>query len=454
MKRIHDPFYGKLFALVLPIAAQNLLSALVSASDALMLGLLEQAPLAAVSLAGQVQFVLNLFFAALTIGAGVLAAQYWGKSDQAAVEDVLRIALQASVMVSAVFFLAARLCPALLMGLLTNEPELTALGVPYLRTASWSYLFMGVSQIYLCIMKNSGRTLRSTLYGSAALILNLIFNLLLIFGLLGLPRLEIAGAALATSIARAVELLLALAENRRPEVVRIRFRRGTAERAGLHRTFWKYTLPVLANELIWGGGLTAFTSIMGHLGGDAVAANSIANIVLNVSACVCLGIGSGSGIIVGNELGRGELALAKEYGRRLYRTALAAGVISGALILFASPLLVRLVPQMTDAARQYLWGMLIICSVYMVGKALNSTTVAGIFCAGGDTRFGLLCDTVTTWAVMVPAGLLAAFVLKLPVPAVFFVLHLDEFIKLPFVYRHYKKYGWVKNLTETANTSF
>lgn len=145
----------------------------------------------------------------------------------------------------------------------------------------------------------------------------------------------------------------------------------------------------------------------------------------------------------------GELALAKEYGRRLYRTSLAAGIVSGAVILAASPLLLRLIPQMSGAARQYLQGMLLVCALYMVGKALNSTAVAGIFCAGGDTRFGLLCDAVTTWIVVIPAGLLAAFVLKLPVLAVFCVLHLDEFVKLPFVYRHYKKYGWVRNLTET-----
>lgn len=449
MKKLHDPFFRQLFALVLPIAAQNLLSALVSASDALMLGLLDQSSLSAVSLAAQVQFVLSLFFAALTIGSGVLAAQYWGKGDTEAVEHVLMAALRASVLTAAVFFLAARFSPAFLMQLLTNEPELIALGVPYLQTASWSYLFMGVSQVYLCIMKNSGRTLRSTVYGSSALIMNLVLNALLIFGLLGLPRLGITGAALATSLARAAELALVLAENLRPEVVRIRFRGEAVQRAGLRRDFWKYTLPVLANELVWGGGVTVFTAITGRLGVDAVAANSIASIVLNVAACVCLGIGTGSGIIVGNELGRGELALAKEYGRRLYRTSLAAGIVSGAVILAASPLLLRLIPQMSGAARQYLQGMLLVCALYMVGKALNSTAVAGIFCAGGDTRFGLLCDAVTTWIVVIPAGLLAAFVLKLPVLAVFCVLHLDEFVKLPFVYRHYKKYGWVRNLTET-----
>ena len=140
-------FYRKLFALVLPLALQNLMTALVSASDALMLGLLDQSSLSSVSLATQVQFVLNLFYAALTIGATVLAAQYWGKGDKEAVERVLAIALKGSMAVSLVFFLAAFFCPQFLMQIFTDDPELIRLGLPYLRIVSWSYLFMGVSQI-------------------------------------------------------------------------------------------------------------------------------------------------------------------------------------------------------------------------------------------------------------------------------------------------------------------
>ena len=208
-------FYRKLFALVLPLALQNLMTALVSASDALMLGMLDQSSLSSVSLATQVQFVLNLFYAALTIGTTVLAAQYWGKGDREAVERVLAIVLKSSMVISLVFFLAAFFCPHLLMRIFTNDPELIQLGIPYLRIVSWSYLFMGISQIYLCIMKNSGRTMRSTVYGSSAVVLNLLLNTLLIFGFLGFPRMEIAGAALATTIARAVELGLVLMENLR-----------------------------------------------------------------------------------------------------------------------------------------------------------------------------------------------------------------------------------------------
>ena len=443
-------FYRKLFALVLPLALQNLMTALVSASDALMLGLLDQSSLSSVSLATQVQFVLNLFYVALTIGATVLAAQYWGKGDKEAVERVLAIALKGSMAVSLVFFLAAFFCPQFLMQIFTDDPELIRLGLPYLRIVSWSYLFMGISQIYLCIMKNSGRTMRSTAYGSSAVVLNLLLNTLLIFGLLGFPKMEIAGAALATTVSRAVELGLVLLENRKKDQVRIRMKYLREGSPVLRKDFVRYTSPVMANELVWGCGFTMFSVIMGHLGSDAVAANSIANIVKNIIACMCLGIGTGSGILVGNELGRGALDRAREYGGRLCRIAVAAGAVSGAVLLVCSPLVQLLAVSLSEQAHEYLRVMLMICAYYMVGKAVNSTVVAGIFCAGGDTKFGLLCDAVTMWVIIVPVGMLAAFVWKLPVLTVYFLLNLDEFVKLPAVYRHYKKYLWVRNLTKES----
>ena len=443
-------FYRKLFALVLPLALQNLMTALVSASDALMLGLLDQSSLSSVSLATQVQFVLNLFYAALTIGATVLAAQYWGKGDKEAVERVLAITLKGSMAVSLVFFLAAFFCPQFLMRIFTDDPELIRLGLPYLRIVSWSYLFMGISQIYLCIMKNSGRTMRSTAYGSSAVVLNLLLNTLLIFGLLGFPKMEIAGAALATTVSRAVELGLVLLENRKKDQVRIRMKYLREGSPVLRKDFVRYTSSVMANELVWGCGFTMFSVIMGHLGSDAVAANSIANIVKNIIACMCLGIGTGSGILVGNELGRGALDRAREYGGRLCRIAVAAGAVSGAVLLVCSPLVQLLAVSLSEQAHEYLRVMLMICAYYMVGKAVNSTVVAGIFCAGGDTKFGLLCDAVTMWVIIVPVGMLAAFVWKLPVLTVYFLLNLDEFVKLPAVYRHYKKYLWVRNLTKES----
>lgn len=441
-------FYRKLRGLVFPIAIQNVMTALVSASDAFMLGFVSQTSLSAVSLATQIQFVHNLFMLALTIGATTLAAQYWGKGDTDSVEEILAIVLKISMAVSVVFFIAAMFFSGFLMRIFTNDIRLIQAGIPYLRIVSVSYLFMGFSQIYLCIMKNSGRTAKSTIYGSVAVVINIGFNVIFIFGLAGFPAMGIAGAALATTVSRALELLLTIYENMHRSLVCVRLKYIRNSSKKLKKDFWHYTTPVLGNELVWGCGFTMFSVIMGHLGSDAVAANSVANILKNIIACVCNGIGIGAGIIVGNELGKGEMERATEYGNRLFKLAVFAGAVSGLILLAVSPVLRIFTGSLSAQAHSYLKNMMYICTYYMIGKSVNATVIAGVFCAGGDTKFGLKCDAVTMWVILIPIGMITAFVLKLPIMVVYFIISMDEIIKLPAVYRHYKKYNWVRNLTE------
>lgn len=441
-------FYRKLWGLVFPIAIQNLMTALVSASDAFMLGFVSQTSLSAVSLATQIQFVHNLFMLALTIGATTLAAQYWGKGDTDSVEEILAIAHKISMAVSVVFFIAGMFFSGFLMRIFTNDIRLIQAGIPYLRIVSVSYLFMGFSQIYLCIMKNSGRTAKSTIYGSVAVVINIGFNVIFIFGLAGFPAMGIAGAALATTVSRALELLLTIYENMHRSLVCVRLKYIRNSSKKLKKDFWHYTTPVLGNELVWGCGFTMFSVIMGHLGSDAVAANSVANILKNIIACVCNGIGIGAGIIVGNELGKGEMERATEYGNRLFKLAVFAGAVSGLILLAVSPVLRIFTGSLSAQAHSYLKNMMYICTYYMIGKSVNATVIAGVFCAGGDTKFGLKCDAVTMWVILIPIGMITAFVLKLPIMVVYFIISMDEIIKLPAVYRHYKKYNWVRNLTE------
>ena len=439
-------FRKKLLSLVLPITFQQFMLAVVSASDALMVGVIGQDLLSAVSLASQITFVYNLFLAAMTIGTSMFAAQYWGKGDKDAVERILGIVLRSSMSVSFVFFLGATFLPEYLMRIFTPDPELIHYGVQYLQIVGITYLLCGISQIYLCIMKNSGLASMSMIISSTAAFLNIVLNAVLIYGLFGAPRMEAAGAAAATAIARAAELLWVFWELRKTGRVKIRFLYIRKPDQGLKKDFWHYTLPVLGNELVWGGGFTMYSVIMGHLGTDAVAANSIANIVKNLIASLAGGIGNGGSIMVGNELGAGRLEMAKAYGKKLCHIAVVSGILSGIFLLLISPLVLQ-VTDLSPKAEGYLKWMLVMCAVYMVGKYVNGTTIGGIFCAGGDSRFGFLCDAVTLWCFTVPVGLLAAFVLKWPVLAVYFIVNSDEIVKLPAVYFQYGKYKWLKDLT-------
>ncbi len=447
LKVFADKYFNKkLFSLVIPIALGQFMLAVVSASDAIMLNLISQDKMAAVSLATQITFVENLFLMAMTIGLSMLAAQYWGKEDTAAVERIFAYVMKITATVSFIFFIVALFFPIYLMRLLTNVPILIEYGAEYLRLVAPSYLLTGISQIYLCTLKDSGRAKKASLISSVCMIGDICMNIVLIVGLLGFPRLEIAGAAISTSIARAVEVLWCVIEVSKKDRVKLHLNNILHTDKILSKGFWKYTTPVLLNEIIWGVGFTMFSVIMGHLGSDAVAAGSIANIVKNLVCCLCLGLGSAGGIMIGNELGSGQLEQAKIYGGRLCVISVLGGVLSGLVLLGASPLVLS-VANLSDTASEYLGWMLVICSYYMIGKSVNSTTIAGIFCAGGDSKFGFICDTVVMWCIIVPIGLISAFVWKLPVIVVYFILNLDEFLKLPAVYINYKKYKWVKDLT-------
>ena len=430
--------------LALPIALQQFMTALVGACDAIMLGKLSQDAMSAVSLATQVTFVFNLFMFAFMAGENMFVAQYYGKGDYTGISQVFSLVTKICGCIAVVFLAGTLFFPEQLMRILTNEETLIVLGSEYLRVIGISYVFSGIAQIFLAIMKNCGAVNMSTLINGVMVILNIALNAVFIFGLSGFPKMGIKGAALATVLATVVQFLWSVGY----VLCRIRaakFSLRSCEKK-LFGRFWQKTVPLLINNLAWGIGFSMYSVIMGHLGTDAVAANGIANISKNLVVCFCLGLGNAGSIIVGNRLGADRLQEAKEAGGTLTKTAIIAGIVSGLVLIALSPFITKMV-DLTPTARGYLQKMLLISSYYIAGKSVNCMTIGGIFAAGGDSKFGMLCDSVTLWCIIVPLGCICAFILKLPVMVVYFVLNLDEIIKLPVVYKHYKKYKWIKNLT-------
>ncbi|MBQ8109088.1 MAG: MATE family efflux transporter [Clostridia bacterium] len=446
MKIDDRAFYRRLGKLTVPIAFQSLMLAAVAAADALMLGRVAQDEMTAVSLATQVQFVQNMFLAAVTGAGAILGAQYWGKGDRRTLEDLFNLMLRWCGAVSLLFFALCELAPEMLMRVFTHDAPLLEIGSAYLRIAGWSYLITGVSQCYLTTMKVTDRVAPSAWISSAAVIVNIALNAVFIFGLAGAPRMQARGAALATTVSRVAELLLCLAVSAREGYVRPAWRRFFSRRAQLAGDFRRQCLPLMGGSLFWGVGFTSYTAIMGHMGADAAAANSVAAVVRDLICCVCNGVASAAGIMVGNELGAGNLDAGKAYGIRLKNISYLIGFGSTALVLALTPLVVHMV-ILTDAARGYLTGMMVIMAVYMIGRCVNTVTINGVMDGGGDTVFDMYSLAVCMWGIAIPLALLGAFVFHWPVLVVYSCTCLDEVGKIPWVMYRFRKYKWVQNLT-------
>ena len=420
--------------------------AAVAAGDALMLGSVAQNEMTAVSLATQIQFVQNMFLMSATAAGAILGAQYWGKDDRETVRILFNMMLHWCGTISLAFFSACELCPDLLMRLFSHDPEIIRIGSDYLRIAGWSYLLTGISQCYLTAMKVTDHVAPCAWISSSAVISNIILNAVLIFGLLGAPAMNARGAALATTLARGIELTLCLFVSSGKSYLRPAWSRFFERQKLLAADFRRQCFPLLGAGLLWGVGFTSYTAIMGHMGTDAAAANAVAAVVRDLICCVANGVGSAAGIMVGNELGAGNLEKGKAYGTKLKNISFVIGFASTAVILALTPLVTRMV-KLTPEAQQYLTGMMIIMAVYMIGRCVNTVTINGVLDGGGDTVFDLYSLAVCMWGIAIPLALLGAFVFSWPVLVVYACTCLDEVGKIPWVMVRFRKYRWVRDLT-------
>lgn len=439
-------FLPKLLHIMLPISFQNLMLASVAAADALMLGHFNQNAMSAVSLATQIQFVQNMFISSIVGVEGILGAQYWGKKDKDSLNKIFCISLKLSCVISFVFFLACMFFPGTLMTIFTNQKDLIQIGSEYLKIAGWSYLLTGISQCYLAMMKVSDHPGRTATISSCTVVVNILLNGIFIFGLFGLPKMGARGAALATLLSRVFELIWAVANSFRKGYVHPEIKHFFSRSGALFLDFIKVLGPIIGAFLFWGVGFTSYNAFMGHLGASATAANAVAAVVRDLACCFCNGLATAAGIVIGNELGAGNLEKGKLYGDKILKISLIASGIITVALLAITPLVAAAV-KITDEARKILFGMMIINSFYMYGRSLNSITINGIFDCGGDTMFDMYSLAACMWGLAIPLAVLGTFVFHWPVLVVYACTCIDEVGKIPWVLHHYKKYKWVKDLT-------
>lgn len=439
-------FYKDLRNVVQPMAIQNLISSAVNSTDVIMLGYIGQTAIAASSLAGNVAFILFMISTGLSSGLVMLGAQYWGKKDTEAIKTLLGIGLRICCSVEIIVACIAAFYPRILMLIFTKNEALIAEGCKYLRAASFSYVCLSFSQMFQAGFKSIERVKIVTITSTTSLFLNIGLNAVFIFGLLGVPKMGITGVGIATSIARFIEMVICFIYAGRQTDVKFSvtcvFRRNKL----LTRDFFRYSLPAVGNELVWGSAFAMYSVIMGHLGEDIVAANSVVNTVRQLGSVLCFGMAYGGAIVVGKYMGAGDMAVAERNASRLARVTIFSGVLGAVLLICLYPVL-PYIADLNETAAHYRNILLFINAYSLIGASINTVLICGIFRAGGDSKFGFVADIINMWCVSVPLGLLAAFVFKLPPLWVYFILFLDEFEKMPFVIRHYFKKGWLRNIT-------
>ena len=450
MKERLDRKQFLLYALKLafPIMIQNLISTLVNSADTIMLGYVSQTAMAASSLANQYTFVLFCFYYGLGIGTSVLCAQYFGKGDKQTVERIIGLAARVAILISLLFFVFSFFAPEAIMKIFTDSPQTIKEGAAYLKVLSFSFVFMGFSQVFVSALRSVGKIVFPSALYVVSLLVNVLMNAAFIFGLFGLPRLGVVGVALGTVSARAVEVILCFVYSAAGKDIKFRLKNLFRRSGVLFKDFLKISAPSVVNDLMWGMAATTCTAILGHIGDDMVAANAVAVMVVNMGAIVCRGFSNATTIIVSQTLGENRMEDTKVYAKRILWLTVIVSLLGCCVILAIRPFMVQFYrDKLTETAIYYLGIIMIMTTWRLVGEGINTCLICGCFRGGGDAKFGMVVYTVFMWGVSVPLMAIAAYVLKLPPVWVYFVMTLDEFEKMPVVFAHYFKFKWMKNIT-------
>ncbi|MCB6365712.1 MATE family efflux transporter [Intestinibacillus massiliensis] len=440
-------FYKSFMILTLSIALQNLLTYSVNLADNVMLGAYSETALSGSALCNQIQFLLQMLVVGAGEGAVVLGSQYWGKRNLQPIPHIIGVALRFGGALAVVLFAIVFFMPGQVLGLLTNDQAVIAEGVKYLQIICFTYIIFTVTNILVASLRSIGVVKIGYVISFSTLCINICLNSLLIYGRLGLPRLGIRGAAIATLVSRCVELVIVIFYLKYKEHnLNLTLGKLIHIDTSYIKDYRKVSLPVLMNQAQWGLAQMVQTGILGHLGAAAIAANSIATIVFQIISVVAYGAASASGIVVGRTIGEGGEHKLHSLVKTLQIIFITLGVLTG-LVIFLARKPVLMMYNISPEAHALALQFMLVLAITTVGTAYQMACDTGIIRGGGDTSFSMKMNFISMWFIIVPLSAIAAFALHWPPVVVFFLLKWDQLYKaIPVVIR-LRSWKWVKKVT-------
>lgn len=439
-------FYKTFFSLTVMMALQNIITYSVNLADNIMIGGYNETQLSGVALANQIQFLLQMIVVGIGGGMMVLISQYWGKRDIQSIRKIISVGFMVGMSMALILWLVIFFFPEASLAIFTNDIGVINEGTKYIKIICFSYMFFTAVNILLVSLRSVETVVIGFIISISTLIINVFLNYVLIFGNFGAPELGARGAAIATLTARVIEFVII--------VVYVFFIDKKIQMRpkyflNIDKQILKYYLrigsPIILSDTLWGIAMAIQAVILGHMGAETIAANSIATTIFQIVTVVCYASGNASSVIVGKTIGEGRIEDVKLYAKTLQVLYLIIGLVSG-LSLFLLKDFVIGVYNISESTKSLATMFTIVLSVTIIGTAYECSTLTGIVRGGGETKFVLYNDLVFMWLISLPAAALAAFVFGMSPVVVFSCLKADQILKCFVGYFKVNKGSWIRDI--------
>lgn len=420
----------------------------VNLADNIMLGNFSEPALSGATACNQLQFI----FQQLILGVGntmvMMGSQHWGQKNTDAVKKLSSGALICGTVIGGVFFLLATFIPEQLVMIFTSSEEFIAEGVAYLRIIKYTYPIFAVTNVLLPTLRSVESVRIGFVVSLFTLFTNISLNYVLIFGKLGFPAMGTEGAAIATLIARATELVVVIVYIAFVDK-KLFWRLSDLKKIELpiFKTFILACLPVVLTDGLFGVSTALQTAILGHMEDAAMSANSVASTLFQLLKVASVGSAGAASVIIGRTIGEGRIDKTKEYAKTMQLLFVGIGILTGVALFFLRTPIISMYTNISDEAKELANGFLLVLCVTGVGTAYQMPTNTGIVRGGGDSRYVLIMDLVSIWGIVLPLSFLAAFVFNWHPVAVIACLNADQVFKsIPAVIKC-NRFNWMKKLT-------
>ncbi|WP_411347988.1 MATE family efflux transporter [Paenibacillus sp. WLX2291] len=439
-------FYTRFFRLTFMIGLQNIITVAVAVSDNLILGGYSETALSASALANQIQFIATFLMIGCAQGVVIVAARYRGSGQEHLIGQATSAGMVISLGIGIVMWLASFLFATPILSMMTNEEEIVREGALFLTIIAWSYVFYAVTNVLLATLRSLEIVRIGLIVSVCTLVVNIVLNIVLVYGYLGLPSLGVEGSAIATLISRIIECLLVVGYVRIRQLSAIpRLRDYMSLSVNVWKSYIQVSLPILLASLSWAAAMALQTGILGHMGTAAIAANSVATSIFQFVTVGAYAAASASSVIMGKTVGEGNMTQVKLYSRTLQFIYVRIGLVTG-IALYVLKDHVLFLYSISPDTRELALTFMTILSITVVGTSYEMPSLSGIVQSGGDTKFVMYNDFIFMWLLILPLSLLGAFVWNWSPVWIFLILKSDQMLKCIVAAVKVNRYRWIKNI--------